>query len=1203
MRIDGDRIVASATDLANFLACRRKTALDLAALRGEIARPRLEDSFLEILQQRGAEHEARFVAAERDRGCEIVDLTWKDAHGNSRRGLETAEARVAATLDAMSRGVSRIVQAALVSTDGRWFGYADVLRRVERPARLGPAGTPSAWSYEALDTKLALETKGATVLQLSLYSELLAAMQGSAPEYFYVVTPAGEERYRVDEYAAYYRLVKRGLLDLLDRCPNPAPRPANPGPEPLNLALGNRTPEALAPYPEPVAHCEICDWRGECAKRLRGDDHLSFVANCSRLHRAELATHGIVTLESLGREGLPAGFRPSRGAPATYERLQHQARLQLIQRTTGRPTHECLPTEPGFGLAALPEPRPGDLFLDLEGDPFGRLGAGPETGAANREYLFGLGRFGQPGAPMTYTSRWAFNDVEERAAFEATMDDIMAALEADPDVHVYHYAAYEPTSFKRLMGRYAARDADLDRLLRGRRFIDLYAVVRRALRAGVESYSIKSMEPFYSFAREVELSTAGNQRRIIELALESGDMAAVTPAVRAAVEGYNRDDVRSTAALRDWLEGLRADLIAEKKDIPRPRMTDDKPSERVDERAQQVAILRARLLEVAPGSPLGPTLASPADPSAKAGHLLAYVLDFHRREDKAEWWDYFRLCELPESDLLDEPRAVAGLRHVGDVEAVKKSVIQRFSYPEQEIEIRAGDTLKRQDGTTFAKAVRLDRQVRTIDMLVGPTKVSFQPTALFAHRHVGADVIEDALMELGREVADAGGVEQLPPSASRSLLLRLPPALGAGSFSPPAAGEDVVSYAVSIAAGLDRTTLPIQGPPGSGKTFAGARMIEACVAAGLKVGVMGSSHKAIRNLLEEVNGPDCRIGQRCAEDDIDADGSPIRRLGNNESASDALTSGDVNVLGGTAWLWSRPEFAGAVDVLFVDEAGQVSLANVLASARAANSVVLLGDPQQLDQPTKGTHPDGVGVSALQHSLGDSETMPPERGLFLSVTWRLAPSICRFTSDMFYGGRLLSKPALARQALVPPAADRDLFSTARPAGSGLFLVQVDHHGNGNASEEEASVVADLVVSLLEPGSMWIDETGESHQVTPADIRVITPFNAQVARIRERLDSRASSSRSRLADVPVGTVDRFQGQEGAVSIYSMATSHPEEAPRGMEFLYSLNRLNVATSRARCAAILVASPRLFEPDCQTPRRMRLASVLVRFAELARS
>jgi uncharacterized protein len=263
----------------------------------------------------------------------------------------------------------------------------------------------------------------------------------------------------------------------------------------------------------------------------------------------------------------------------------------------------------------------------------------------------------------------------------------------------------------------------------------------------------------------------------------------------------------------------------------------------------------------------------------------------------------------------------------------------------------------------------------------------------------------------------------------------------------------------------------------------------------------------------------------------------------------------------------------------------MSLANALAVSQAARSVVLLGDPQQLEQPRKGTHPDGVGVSALEHVMRGKQTIPPDMGIFLGETWRLAPSICAFTSELFYDGKLASRDGLDAQRI--DGADN------LPA-SGLAFVPVKHDGNRNYSDEEIDVVEDLVRQLSARGATWTSMKGgtPARLLSASDILVVAPYNSQVTRLTERLAKTGAR---------VGTVDKFQGQEAAVVIYSMATSRSEDAPRGMEFLYNLNRLNVATSRARCLAIVVASPRLFEPECRSPLQMKLANAMCRYREMA--
>jgi len=1143
-----DKVLAlSASDLSNFLSCRHRTALDMAAAFGHRKRPHYDDPLLDLLIERGLEHERAYVASLRAKGLGIVDLSHLGSPSDR-------TALITETLAAMRSGVDVIVQAGL--SGERWFGKPDIMCRVARPSALGN------WSYEISDTKLARETRAGTILQLGLYSEMLGDAQGVRPEHFLVVTPdkaAPVHKYRVDDYSAYFRLMRSRLE--------------------ATVALDHAV-VAAQNYPEPVDHCEICSWIVDCKTRRRTDDHLSLVANIARLQRRELESNMVPTLAALAGMALPISFKPRRGSIDSYTRVREQARLQFASRGLTPPLHELRAFEPGMGLCRLPAPSPGDLFLDLEGDPFAAEGG--------REYLFGIVTQDATGA-VSYQAFWAFTEQQERSAFEAVMDLIAQTALEHPGMHVYHYAPYEPSAFKRLMGRYATRERELDSLLRGERFVDLFAVVRQGVIAGIEHYSIKDLEVLYGFDREVHLADARRCRNTMEQGLEMGRPDDVPQQVRDVVEGYNKDDCVSTLRLRAWLETLREQLERSGTAVPRPEPKTGDASEALDDRTQRVAELRARLLAGVPDAKAERTA------EQHARWLLAYLLDWHRREDKSGWWDYYRLCDLPEDDLYEEPQAIAGLAHIERVGFVPhkttgkptRTVIDRYRYPAQEMEVREGNDLKLQDKThVFGKVVDLDRAALTIDVRKAPAQAENHPTGVFAHTYIKPRVLEDAIFQIGERVAAEGMTSGT--SAALDLLLARPPRLGSGPFTA-SAGEASTAFATRIAGDLDSTVLAIQGPPGSGKTYTGARMICALIAQGKRVGVTGPSHKVIRLLLDGVLAAakearqTVRAGQRMSDDEHAVVNSSVTILGDNLPALEALVSGDVHVLGGTAWMWARPEFARSVDVLFVDEAGQMALANTLAVSGAANSIVLLGDPQQLEQPQKGSHPDGVGASALEHILDGRQTIPDDCGIFLEHTWRLEPSICAFTSELFYEGRLKSKAGLEQQRLAGVAGFE---------GSGLWVVNVEHDGNRNSSNEEVEAVADLVARLTAPGSRWTNEHGDEKQMTAADILVVAPYNAHVTRLFERLGPAAR----------VGTVDKFQGQEAPVVIYSMATSRPEDAPRGMEFLYSLNRLNVATSRARCAAILVATARLFEPECRTPRQMKLANALCRYRELAR-
>jgi uncharacterized protein len=440
----------------------------------------------------------------------------------------------------------------------------------------------------------------------------------------------------------------------------------------------------------------------------------------------------------------------------------------------------------------------------------------------------------------------------------------------------------------------------------------------------------------------------------------------------------------------------------------------------------------------------------------------------------------------------------------------------------------------------------------------------------------------ERLRDLGRRVVRDGASGRDPATA---LLLRLRPADGAAPGTPlRREGETAAEAAIRLAASLSDSYLPIQGPPGTGKTYTAAEQILELTARGRAVGITGPSHAVISNLINKVHeraearGAAPRIGQRAEKNNPHlhhrADAMSYDKL------EHAIRGRQLDVAAGTTWMWSRDQFAGSLDTLFIDEAGQLSLADVLAVAGAARNLVLLGDPQQLAQPSQGVHPPEAGVSALEHILGDHATMPADAGLLLDRTYRMHPTLCRYTSEAFYDGKLASVPGLQRQ---------EIIGELLPRGAGLRTVAVPHEGNTNASPEEAAAVAELVREILT--GEWQDKDGSRFPLTSKDVLVVTPYNSQIRAIR-----RALADAGCPAEVLVGTVDKFQGREAPISIYSMATSSADEAPRGLEFLYDPHRLNVATSRAKATAIIVASTHLIQVSCQTSRQMTLVNALCR-------
>ena len=1133
------RLIVSPTDLTGFLECEHLTQMELAAARGEVERPAREDPELEVLARRGLEHETQHLDGLRAGAARIVEFAFPDG---TLASLEEAHAR---TVAAMREGVDVIYQATFF--DGRWRCHADFLLRVDRPSALGP------YSYEVADAKLARKAKAAAVLQCCVYADQLAAVQGVEPEHIRLILgDRTEEMLRYKDYTAYYRSVKRRFEETVFSSPSPS---------------GGGQGGGVATYPDPVEHCGICRWIDVCDLRRRHDDHLCLVAGMRRDHTRRFQAAGITTVAALGAS--PVGQPVAGIGDLALERLRQQARLQVTQRQTGHLAYEVLPPLGlRLGFESLPLPSPADLFFDIEGDPF--------VGEAGLEYLFGILEIVDT-APR-YHAFWGHDPDAEKRAFEQVVDFLIERLDRDPDLHVYHYAPYEPNALKLLASSYATREQEVDRLLRGRVLVDLYRVARQSVRVSLESYSLKELEAFYRGRRTTEIVDAAGSLVAYEDWLQSREQRLLDEIAR-----YNEDDCLSTAQLRDWLEARRQEGIAQFGDIPRPQPEKGEPSEAARDIDERTAAVVDQLLADVPEEEEDRT------PEQQARYLLAHSLNWHRREGKSEWWEYYRKCSLTDEQLIEDRESIGGLEFRGEVRQDRQSNIFRYHFdPHQEYKIGVGD--QPEDPRREARAgvvVALDPIAGWIELSRGLKVEIPHPTSLIPASPIPTKEQREALLRLGQWVADHGFGGPGPYQAARDLLCLRPPRVNGLTAGSPLveAGERAKDVATRLAPALDESYLAIQGPPGSGKTTTGAEIVMKLVRRGKRVGITANSHRVIGHLLDTVIDKARRDGQpvraiqkadereRCASEEV-------RCMSSAVEVEDALDADDADVVAGTPWLFARAGMRDRLDVLVVDEAGQMALANVLAIAQAAKNLILLGDPNQLRQPSHGIHPEGVDRSVLDHVIQGQATMPSGYGLFLETTFRLHPAICTFVSEVFYDGKLEPDESTARQVL----------ATSNGAGGvGLRFIPVVHSGNRTISPEESDRVDQVFRSLV--GLPWTDRDGATRPLRVEDILVVAPYNAQVRRLIETLPTGAR----------VGTVDKFQGQEAPVVIYSMATSSIDDAPRGMDFLFSLNRLNVAASRAQGLVILVCSPELLKARCRTPQQMRLASALCRLVEVA--
>jgi len=1072
MKLRADRVELSPSDVTGFLACEHLTTLSLRAARGEIARPEVANEQAELVFRKGLEHERAYLETLRAAGRSIAEIEL--AKSEFGRDWEDAQAR---TVAAMRAGVDVVYQGVFTS-DG-WRGVADFLLR-------RPDGT-----YEALDTKLARTAKPAYILQLLFYNEQLARVHGREPARIHVLLGSGDQvSFDPRDFAAYYRRVRSRLERFV------------------------AVPPATEPYP--VDHCRICDFKPICDRHWDAVDHPSRVAGLYRTQIEKLAATGITTLAQLGRasvEPAPVGISAD-----TWAKLREQAELQLHARETGANVYRLIRPEPEAGFSLLPDPSPGDVFFDFEGNPFW-----DKDGSL--EYLWGI-----LDTDRNFTPLHAHDHTTERLAFETFIDLVHERLLEHPDLHVYHYAAYEITALKRLMGRYGTREAELDDLLRRQVFVDLYKVVRNGLRASRPGYGLKELETFLDFRRQAEVQDGGTSIVIFEQWMQTGEQALLD-----GIDAYNREDCIATLLLRDWLLELRAEALVQFGPFPLPEPPELKPTpERRIERAE----LRRQLL-------------------AAGEELAAQLLDYHDRERKPVWWAFFDRLELTPAELVEDAEAIGRLESVGEPVRVSRSLAYTLTFPAQEHKLGQGQqTFDPTTGKSPGEILELDREQRRLVLKRGR---SFRdvplPEAIIPGRPFATDDQEDALMRLGRSLL--AGDRRYP--ALESILRREP-------FDRPIQTSELDEMK-ELALSLNGRQLVIQGPPGSGKTWTSGRLIAHLIGKGKRVGVASTSHKAIHNLLDAVE-------EAATELRVDFRGLKKASGGNPESFYESTHVESVEhsdecvgceLAAGTAWLFADPEHDGTLDYLFVDEAGQVSLADALAMGTAARNLVLVGDPQQLDQVLQGTHPGGSEASVLRHLIGEDATIPPDRGLFLERTFRLHPDVCGYISEEFYEGRL--EPAEVARA------------RTTPLGTGLRYLPVPHEGHRQESLEEVAVVRTEVERLLSTG------------IAAAEIVVVSPYNAQVNALREALPE----------PVRVGTVDKFQGQEADVVLYSLASSSGEDVPRGLEFLLSRNRLNVAISRARCLAYLVCSPRLLEVNCRTIAQMRLANAVCRFVEFA--
>jgi len=1098
-------------------------------------RPNERDEQLELISARGQQHEADYLGFLRGDGRRITEFGQQ-------------QGTLPLTLAAMRAGADVVFQGRLEHET--LAGYADFLVRCDGPSDLG------AHHYEVWDTKLSRSAKPTYVIQLCAYSELLERLQSRRPEGFEIVLgDRSRLRFRTHQFYFYYQALKRGFLEF----------------------HGRFDPEQM---PHPGQSRSFGRWSDYATQYLEGCDHLSRVANITRIQIRKLEDAEIATMTGLASSKQKAV--PHLDA-AVLNRLRKQARLQIESRDQPRPVFEIHQPEPGTprcGLALLPPASNADVYFDMEGFPLHDGGL---------EYLFGA-VYLEAGEPR-FRDWWAHDALEEKRAFEGFIDWVHARWQRDPSLHIYHYANYEVAAVRRLMGKYATREAQVDDLLRNKVFVDLYGIVRSGLIVGTPSYSLKDIERLYMEARCGAITTAGGSIVAYHRWLESGEgRDPGRSPILQEIRHYNEDDCHSTRRLAEWLRGLQAGADREADgdsscaDSDRGTGSESAGDQRSDDdsaeapRENPAKALAAQLLEEVESGQI-------KDPECcRIQQLLGWLLEFHWREAKPVFWRMFDRSAMTEEQLIEDLDCLGGLRRTKKPPTpVKKSRVVEYRFPiEQETKLAAGSRCM------FAHDLNRKPLIESLDVDSGLVELRFGPSIaeipnrlnLIPNEHVPADEIAKAVYRYTEGWRNGTSRAR----AVDDLLQRNRPRIRKLRDGPLIAeGQELLPAVVGLIERMDETVLCIQGPPGTGKTYTCAQAILKLLRAGRRIAVTANGHKAILNILRAVHEAVRAAGEEFVllkvggeTDDPLLESGDIQHVPQSGDAAGSMPDGAC-VVGGTAWVFSRAELEGEFDHLFVDEAGQFSLANTVAVAQCAANLVLVGDQMQLAQPLQGTHPGESGQSALDYLLNGHATIPPDFGVFLNETRRLHPDICGFISEAVYEGRLHAHPDTVRhRVLVPSKASGHIQKEA-----GIVFVPVEHEGHSQDCEAEVDTIEEIVAELL--GRKVIDSDGSTRKLKHNDIMIVAPFNLQVRQIESRLGGK----------VRVASVDKFQGQEAHVVILSMCSSTLEDSPRGAEFLMDPNRINVAVSRARSLAIVVGCPALLAARCQTIREMELVNL----------
>ena len=1065
--------------------------------------------------EKGNIHEKNYLKELKKKYKKVIDL---------KSSKLSKEEKVPQTIQAMKEGWE-VIHGGYLKRD-KWIGEFDFLIiNKDLKSKFGD------YSYEVIDTKNSNKPKPDHIIQLGMYTYMLEQTQGVLPKRFTIVLKDMiEEDVQVNQVNEFFKTHR----------------------ENYEKFVSNGIDKTK---PEKCSFCQICSWKEECEKLWIKEDNLNQIGGLTKVHLKKLLELKIDTASKLSKQDPKKnikGFKPE----ISYK-LITQARLQKEFEKSQKPIFENNPLnligKKGFNL--LPEPSACDLYFDIES-------VEDHTYPGGLEYLFGI--YYVENEKEKFEALWAHNKKEEKQNVVNFFKFTKAHFKKYPSAKIYHYGSYEITALLKLTSLHSVNGVDYDNFLRLEKFVNLLNVNKQGLFLSESSYSLKNVEKFYEFKREGDVQKGDVSQEYYSEWIETQDQKYLDE-----IESYNKQDCHSTYQLHKWLLKIKPEETSW-------FQIHENQEDEVELKDWEADILNYQK-KVEKGK----------FQNASIKQLIFDIIGFYNRENKPSWREFFERKLKSDEELIEDPECIGGMELNSKPTPDKKSLIYSYKFEEQDFK------LKRTKRVIIANNQDLEQK----DNAGTIVDIDYQKKEVLLRRGVASGILPQYL-SIGPEkprpnsklisntykfIDSLLNKEKKYNALISFLEKKIPEIDGVKSGDKIVKSDDFLKEIPKIISNLKNSYIYIQGPPGTGKTQQAANTIIELLKKNKKIGITGLSHKVIHNLLERIE--ELAIKKKFAfsgykrgtltDEETVFDGEYIKTYEKDPVFMNAIDDKNTgNLFAGTKFHFASSFYDEKIDYLFIDEAGQVSIADLISIGNVAKNIVLIGDQNQLGQPIKGTHPNESGQSILDYLLEGKDTIPEDRGIFLNKTYRLNSKLNDFISSNFYEERLICDEITDKRLI-------KFNKKSKIKDSGIHYIEMNHTNNTQTSVEEFEVIKNLLKDMI---GLEFDDQGETRKLTIDDFLIISPYNTQVNLLISKLEE------SKFINPRVGTIDKFQGQQAPITIISMTSSDSDALPRNKEFFFSRNRLNVAISRAQVASIILFNPNLLDSSPKNIDQIKL-------------